>query len=85
MNGLLAAQLAARQLDGAVGDDFVGVHVGLRTAAGLPDAQREMLVQLAGQHFVRRPDNQVGLIRRQQAEVAVHQRRRLFQHPEGVN
>ena len=29
----LAAQLSAQQLDGSVGDDLVGVHVGLRAGA----------------------------------------------------
>ena len=43
---LLAAQLAAGQLDGAVGDDLVGVHVRLGAAAGLPDAERELVVEL---------------------------------------
>ena len=35
--GFFAAERAARQLDRAVGDDLVDVHVGLRAAAGLPD------------------------------------------------
>ena len=52
MNGLFAAHHAAGKLDGAIGDDFVGVHVGLRAAAGLPDAQRKMIVEFAGNHFV---------------------------------
>src|SRR5579864_992097 len=52
MNRLLAAHYAAGNFDGAIGDDFVDVHVGLRTASRLPDAQREMLVELAGDDFV---------------------------------
>ena len=52
MNGFLAAHRAAGNLDGAIGDHLVDVHVGLRAAAGLPDAQREMIVELAGDHFV---------------------------------
>ena len=36
----------------AVGDDFVGVHVGLGAAAGLPHHQGEVVVQLAGDDFV---------------------------------
>src|SRR5882762_1454002 len=39
MDGLLAAECATRELDGAIGDHLVGIHVGLRAAAGLPDAQ----------------------------------------------
>ena len=45
---LLGAHLTAQNLDGAVGDDLVGVHVGLGTGAGLPDDQREVVVELAG-------------------------------------
>ena len=48
----LAAALAAGDLVGASGDDLVHVHVALRTAAGLPDHQRELVVVLASQHFV---------------------------------
>jgi len=34
----------ARDLIAAVGNDFVGVHVRLRTGTGLPDDEREMTV-----------------------------------------
>ena len=48
VDGGLAAELAAEQLDGAVGDDLVGVHVGLGAGPRLPDYQREVVViQLA--------------------------------------
>lgn len=46
VDGLLGAHLAAENLNGAVGDDLVGVHVGLGTGAGLPDDQREVIQQL---------------------------------------
>ena len=46
VDGLLAAHGTAQNLDGAVGDDLVGVHVGLGTGAGLPDDQREVVNQL---------------------------------------
>ena len=44
---LLAAHLAAENLNGAVGDDFVCVHIRLGTGAGLPDDQREVVHELA--------------------------------------
>ena len=56
----LRAELAARHLDGAVGDDLVDVHVGLGARAGLPDVQREVVVERAGDHLVGRRDDQVG-------------------------
>lgn len=37
MDGLLRPQAAAHDLDGAVGDHFVGVHVALSAGTGLPD------------------------------------------------
>ena len=54
MHGLLGADVAAGELDGPVRDDLVDVHVGLRAAAGLPDVEREMVAELAGDHFVGR-------------------------------
>ncbi len=62
MNRLLRSQFAARQFDGAVGDDLVDVHVGLRATAGLPDAQRELFVEFAGYDFVGGLDDQFGLV-----------------------
>lgn len=46
VDGLLAAHGAAEDLDGAVGDDLVGVHVGLGAGAGLPDDEREVVDEL---------------------------------------
>jgi hypothetical protein len=46
VDGLLAAHGAAQNLNGAVGDDLVGVHVGLGAGAGLPDDQREVVNEL---------------------------------------
>ena len=40
----LAAQLAPEHLDGSVGDDLVGVHVGLGAGACLPDHQGEVVI-----------------------------------------
>lgn len=46
VDGLLAAHGAAQNLNSAVGDDLVGVHVGLGARAGLPNDQREVVNQL---------------------------------------
>src|SRR5579859_1864270 len=62
MNGFLAAHRAAGDFDGAVGDHFVDVHVGLRAAAGLPDAQREVLVELSGNDFIGGLDDEPSLV-----------------------
>lgn len=51
MDGLLAAHGAAQDLDGPVGDDLVGVHVGLRAGAGLPDHEGEVVEVLQVGHL----------------------------------
>lgn len=43
VDGLFAAFLTAEDLDGTVGDYFVGVHVGLGAGARLPDDEGEVL------------------------------------------
>ena len=57
--GRLGAELAARHLDRPVRDDLVAVHVGLRARAGLPHVEREVVVQRAVDHLVRRGHDQV--------------------------
>ncbi|KAH3686523.1 hypothetical protein WICPIJ_002501 [Wickerhamomyces pijperi] len=49
---LLGTQLTAQQLNGSVGDDFVGVHVGLSTGPSLEDNQWEVVQQLTGRDFI---------------------------------
>ena len=48
---LLGAHCAAEDLNGAVGDDFVGVHVGLGARAGLPDNEGEVVDELERGHL----------------------------------
>ena len=52
VDGRLGAHRPAQHLDGAVGDHLVGVHVRLGARAGLPDRQREVLVELAVDHLL---------------------------------
>jgi hypothetical protein len=80
----LAAALAAGQLDGAVGDDLVGVHVRLGAAAGLPDAEREVVVELAGDDLVGGAGDEVGAVGRHLAQVAVDQGAGLLEDAEGA-
>ena len=85
MDRLLRSHLAARNFDGAVGDDLVDVHVGLRAAAGLPDAQRKLVVQLAGDDFVRRLHDELGFVGRKLAQILIHQRARFLENAEGAD
>ena len=68
VHGLLGALLPAEHLDGAVGDHLVGVHVGLRARARLPDGEREVLVELAFGHFLSRLDDGLADLRVEPAE-----------------
>ena len=56
----LGAKLATQNLDCAIRDNFVAVHVGLSARAGLPDHEWEVVVELAGNHFVGGLNNGVG-------------------------
>ena len=80
-------QLLARQLVGAVGHHFVGVHVGLGAGTGLPHHQREVAVQLAGDHLVAGAGDDVGLFIGHlfRLELVVGQRGGLLQDAEGVD
>lgn len=46
VDGLLASHLSTQDLNGTVGDDLVGVHVGLSAGTGLPHNQREVVNEL---------------------------------------
>src|SRR5712691_7280705 len=85
MNGLLAAHHAAGDLDGAVANHLVDVHVGLRAAAGLPDAQREIAVEFSGDDFVGGLHDELALFEREFSQVLIHQRAGFFQDAEGAN
>lgn len=52
VNGLLAAQFTAQDLDSSVGNDFIDVHVGLGSGSGLENDQREVVNELSGDDLV---------------------------------
>lgn len=58
-DGVVAAR-AAENFDGAIGDDFVGVHVEGDAGAGLVDVDEELIVQFAGDDFVGGANDGVG-------------------------
>ena len=69
---------AAEQLARAVGEHLVHVHVGLRTAAGLPNHKGKLAIVLAREHFVRRRCDSVRLVGVERSEIEVHKRSRLL-------
>ena len=52
VNRRLAPELPAEELDGAVRDDLVHVHVRLRSRSRLPHVERELAVELSGDDLV---------------------------------
>jgi hypothetical protein len=68
----------ARELDRAVRDHLVGVHVGLRAGSGLEHDQRELGDELPVDDLLRGADDQVALVARQLARPAVRKRRALL-------
>jgi hypothetical protein len=71
MHRRLAAELAAEQLDRAVRDHLIEVHVRLRARTGLPDDKREVAVELAVDHFARGAGDGGGPAAVEQAELPV--------------
>jgi len=71
-------EFAAVQLQGAVGDHFIDVHIGLCAAAGLPNHQGEMRVEFAVDDFLGGQDNQIGFFEVQQAQRFIGQGRGFF-------
>jgi len=81
MDGFLLPISPPAIFDGAIGDDFVDVHVGLRAAAGLPDAKREVAVEFSGDDFIGGLGDELGLFRRKLAEVLIDQRGGFLRMP----
>ena len=81
---LLRAELASEQLDAPVGDDLVDVHVRLRTRAGLPHVEREVVVELTTDHLVADALDERALPRGQTTVTRVDHRRGLLDVAVGV-
>src|SRR5712664_3107141 len=85
MDGLLAAQFASGDFNGAIGNHLVDVHVGLRAAAGLPDAKREVLREFSFDDFIGGPHDEAALFVREFSQVLVHERGGFFEYAEGAD
>ena len=79
------APLATEQLGSAIGQDFVHIHIGLGTGAGLPDRQRKLFVMETGEHFVGGADDRLGNDGVKQAELAIDHRTGPLGRRQGVN
>jgi hypothetical protein len=61
----------SQQFAGAIGDDLIHVHVGLRAGAGLPHRQRKVRVVPTRDHLVRSRGNRDGEARVDEPERLV--------------
>src|SRR5687767_1699085 len=85
MDRLFTPHDAASELDRAVRDYLVGIHVSLRPTARLPDAQRKVSVEIAFDDFVAGLDDEAGFIRRQLSEFLVYLRGSFFENAKRAN
>src|ERR1700693_2073581 len=85
MNGLFATQDAARYFDGAIRDYLIGVHVRLRAAASLPNVEWEMVIELAGHHFIGCLDDQASFFGREFSEILVYERGGFLEYAKRVD
>src|SRR5689334_24467903 len=85
MDRLLAAHNATRELNRTVRDHLVGVHVGLRSTAGLPDSQRKVLVEFSFNDLIASLHDQLRLIVREFAELFIDERRGFLENAERAN
>ena len=85
MDGSLAAHFAVGDFNGAVGDDFVDVHVSLRAAPGLPDAKREVVIKFSSDDFIGGLCDERAFFGRQLAEILIDERGGFLKNAEGAN
>src|SRR5437899_7263291 len=85
MDWVLRSKFTAGNFNGAVRDDFVHIHVGLCSAAGLPYTERKLIVQFSGNDFVRRLCDQLCFVSRQLPKILIYERAGFLQNPESAN
>ncbi len=82
---LLAALGAAQNFNRTIGNDLVGIHVGLRARTSLPHHQRKLAVHFAAGDFVGRFHDRIADFLVQQFEFHVGERGSFFQQAKGVD
>ena len=71
MHRLFRAEFAAERDIGGISDHLVDVHIGLGAGTGLPDQQREIVIQSAIGDVLRHGGDRPGPARVERAEIAV--------------
>ena len=81
----LVSQRPPENLDRAIRNDLVGVHVGLGPGARLPHHQRKVVHQLSFGHFPGSLHDRVPYLAIEHAEVHIHLRSRPLEDPKGAH
>ena len=82
---MFGAGYAAGEFDRAIRDHLVSVHVCLGATACLPNAQREVVIQTPGDHFVARLHDQVCFVVGKFAEILVNECGGFLENAERAN
>ena len=85
VEGAVGAEALPRHLGSEVADHLIDVHVRLRATAGLPDAQRELIVVLACLDRLTGLFDQGNLLRVQQAMTTIDLGAALLDQCQGMN
>ena len=80
MNEVVSTLLVTHDFQSAVGDDFVGVHIGRRPGPALDSAHNKLVMQSPSRDFFTRSVNCLRDVGVQIAQVAVRSSSSLF-HP----
>jgi hypothetical protein len=84
MDGRLAPDLAAQDLDRPISQYFVGVHVGGRPGSRLEDVQHEVDIQVSVHHLLRRLPDRSRELGIEEFQFLVHFGRGALDRREGV-
>src|SRR6266436_5030929 len=85
MDWCFTAQNATGNLDSTIRDHFVGIHVRLRAATGLPDAQGKVIVQLADNYFIGSLFDEPQLVAREFPKFMIDDCGGFFENAQGAD
>ena len=81
MHRIFRANHPAHYFNCAVGNHLIGVHIGLRAGAGLPDHQRKVIIQQTVCHLACSRLDSLAFVSIQFAEICIGHRTALFDDP----
>ena len=76
MHGLLRVHLSTRHFNRAVGNDFVGIHIGLGARTSLKHDQRKMIIKFSRDHLICSAHDEIDFLLWQFTQFPIGQRRR---------